>query len=418
MVSAAPASPSAVRIKAAVYRSDVGRGRKTNEDGVLCLTKVPLFAVADGTGGPEPARVALTVLRDEAQNLAARNSVVAAMPSSSSRLAVGRFLESLFAKANTAVFDVGEQIRDRRIAATLCAATFVGPHAFVAHVGDSRAYLMRQGELRCLTNDHTLAALQLRRGDITPEEFKTSPFRRTLAHAIGMSPVLEVDLLELRLMPGDTLVITSNGLNRALSDEAIASCLSAEGDADARADLLVHKVHAAGAPDNTTFILIELEGQGRARVRPQDREAAARKSFLFATLGDTEWHQVQPYLEQVDATAGQVLCRAGEAPLGFGVVAEGRLQLELSAGEVRDAGASDHFGALGLATDAPALETVTATQATALYVLTRARFEEIIRQNPVLGGKLMLSLLESLGNRLGTLTTRIGHILDAANGKL
>lgn len=421
MVSAASSSPTSIQLKAAVYRSDVGRARKTNEDGVLSLSKVPLFAVADGTGGPEPARVALTVLKDEAANLAARNAVVAAVPSSSSRLAVGRFLESLFSKANTAVFDVGEQIRDRRIAATLCAATIVGPHAFVAHVGDSRAYLLRQGELRCLTNDHTLAALQLRRGDITPEEFQTSPFRRTLAQAIGMSPVLEVDLLELRLLPGDLLIVTSNGLNRALSDDAIMACLMAEGSADARADLLIEKVHAAGAPDNTTFILIEIEGAERQRQRPQrphDREGAARKTFLFSGLSNTEWHQIQPYLELVDAAPGDVLCRAGQAPIGFGAVADGRFKVELSGGEVRTVAPSEYFGALALASDGPALETVTALDAGALYVLTRPRFEEIVRLNPVLGGKLTLSLLESLGNRLGTLTTRLGHILDAANGKL
>lgn len=420
MVSAAtpPTAPPSVRIKHSVFRSDLGRTKKVNEDGVLSLSKVPLWAVADGTGGPEPARIALTALKDEAAQLGHKNAAVATSPSSSARLGVGRFLEALFKKANAAVLDAAEAITDRRIATTLVAVTIVGQHAFVAHVGDSRVYLFRQGKLRCLTNDHTLAAMQLRRGDITVDEFKTSPFRRTLAQAIGMSPAIEVDVLETRLLPGDTLVVTSNGLNRALSDAAIEACLAAEGSADQRADLLVAKVHDCGAPDNTTFVLVELDGGERRATRAEDLEAMARTSFLLRELGDAEWHQMQPYLELVEVRAGEVLCRHGEAPIGCGVLAAGQLETEKAAGERQKIDPGFSFGALALASDDVGYETVHALRDSVLYVLTRPRLAELQRLNPALGGVLTLSLLEHLGNRLATLTSRLGHILDAANGKL
>ncbi len=449
MVSAAPLT-SPVTIKAAIYRSDLGRSKKTNEDGVLAMSKVPLWAVADGTGGVEPARVALMTLKDNAQQLASKNADVAANPSSASRLAVGRHLEAMFAKANIAVAEAGEALPDRRIATTLCAATIVGQHAFIAHVGDSRAYLFRSGSLRCLTNDHTLAALQLRRGDITASEFATSPFQRTLSQAIGMSPALEVDLLELRLHPGDKLIVTSNGLNRALPDDAICRCLLADGDPEDRADLLLQKVNERGAPDNTTFILIEMDGQGdprpmqprprdsasgadsraheraavetpdRSRVRPADLEANVRHCFLFQGLSDTEWLQIQPYLELVEAAPRRPsaqLCQVGQAALGFGVLANGKVQVDLPGGETRIIGPGEHFGTLALANDGPAQETALALESSLVYVLSKARFAEILRLNPTLGGRLTLSLLESLGNRLGILTARIGQILDAANGR-
>jgi len=472
MVSVAPPiPPPSVRIKSAVYRSEVGRARKTNEDGVLCLTKTPLWAVGDGTGGPEPARVALTVLKDNAAQLAAKNADVAHNPNTTSRLAVGRYLEALFAKANVAVMEASDELKTRRIATTLCAATIVGQHAFVAHVGDSRAYLFRQGALRCLTNDHTIAALQLRRGDITASEFKTSPFQHTLAQAIGMSPALEVDLLELRLHPGDILLVTSNGLNRALSDEEIGKCLGAESDADARADLLVRTVDERGAPDNTTFILVETEGappgktadapaptptgatprpaiagqpsgpsleargqpsgpsleargqpsgpslEARGQPSGPSLEAQARTCFLFKNLTETEWHQIQPYIEFIDARPGATLVRKGADSLGCGVLASGRLKTDLGAGETREIEAGGHFGALALATDGPSQETVTVLEPSIVYTLARPRFGEILRLNPTLGGKLTLALLESLGNRLGILTARLGQILDTANGK-
>lgn len=424
VVSSLPPS-SSVRIKSAVYRSDVGRTRKTNEDGVLSLGKVPLYAVADGTGGPEAGRVALTTLKEQSPQLAARNADVAAAPTSTSRLAVGRLLESIFAKANAAVHEVAETIRDRRIATTLCAATVVNDHAFVAHVGDSRAYLHRARELRCLTNDHTLAALQVRRGDITPDELETSPFRHTLSQALGMSPALEVDLLELRLAPGDQLLVTTNGLTRALSDELIQACLEADGEPEHRADLLIKKTHEHGAPDNTTLILVTFESAhkvvGAARTngaRADELERIARRSFLFRQLTDADWYQILPYLEVIEARQGEHLERLGEAALGFSIVTSGRLRSEAVGGEVRELKPSGHFGALYLATEVAAQETVVALEPSQLYVLSRPRFAEILRLNPVLGSRLTLTLLEALGNRLGVLTTRIGHVLDAANGKI
>lgn len=426
VVSSLPPS-SSVRIKSAVYRSDVGRSRKTNEDGVLSLSKVPLYAVADGTGGPEAGRVALTVLKDQSPHLAAKNADVAASPTTTSRLAVGRFLDAIFTKANAAVHEAADQIRDRRIATTLCAVTIVNDHAFVAHVGDSRAYLLRARELRCLTNDHTLAALQVRRGDITPAELKTSPFRHTLSQALGMSPALEVDLLELRLAPGDQLLITTNGLTRALNDELIHACLEIDGEPEARADLLIKKTHEHGAPDNTTFVLVTFESAHKSSLaigkstntgRNDERERVARRSFLFRDLTDSEWHQILPYLEVIEARPGEPLERIGESALGFAVVTGGRFRVDQVGGETKELGATGHFGALYLANDVAAQETVVALEPSQVYALSRPRFAEVLRLNPVLGGKLTLTLLEALGNRLGVLTTRIGQVLDAANGKI
>jgi protein phosphatase len=411
-------SPSAVRVRSAVYRSDVGKVRKTNEDGVLSLSKVPLYAVADGTGGPEAARIALVTLKDNAPQVAARNSDVAASPDSKSRLAVGRLLNVLFSKANAAVYEQTEDLRERRVATSLCAMTLVNTHAFFAHVGDSRAYLLRNGKLRCLTEDHTLAALQLRRGDITAEDFETSPFKHTLAQAIGMSPAIEVDILELRLSPGDTILLTTNGLMRGLSDELIHACLESDGTPEQRADLLLRKVQEAGAPDNTTFIIVTTEPSDRPRVRTDEHERAARQSFLFRGLSDTEWFQILPYLEVLETQSGEVLAKNEGPALGFGVVAAGKVRSVHPGGEVRDVGPSEHFGALYLSTDTASQETLTSLERSTVYLLTRERFKDIVRLAPALGSRLTFSLLEALGNRLGVLTTRIGQVLDAANGKL
>ncbi len=416
MTSPARVATHDIKIRRAVHRSDVGKQRRTNEDGVLCLAKIPLFAVADGTGGREASRAALTVLHEESPQLVARGAEVAANPNTASRLAIGRFLEGVFANANAAVHAAAEKTNDRRIATTLVAASIVGPFAYVAHVGDSRAYLLRQGELRCLTNDHTLAALQLRRGDITPAEYQTSPFRRTLSQALGVTPALEVDIAELQLVPGDTLLIATNGVSRAVADETIALALR-EPDADKAADALMQRVFDAGAPDNATFIIIQTEAALRSPVRSDGLEQAVRQSFLYRTLTGTEWLQLGPYLEVLEAKPGEIVRRTGEPALGLCAIAGGRISLTQHSGETYALGAGDHFGALALATDGPELETATATETTWLYVLTRARFKDLVRANPALSARLTFALLETLGNRLGTMTTRLGQILDAVHGR-
>ena len=417
MRSTADTARVPLRIASAVHRSCLASKRKTNEDGALCMGRVPLYAVADGTGGPEAAQVALAALKREAVALIDKNAVVAADPSATNRLALGRFLEGLFGEANTAVFAAAKRITERRIATTLCAATIVGEHAFVAHVGDSRAYLWREGRLRRLTNDHTLAALQRERGARDPDAFAASGMGHALAQALGASRGLDVDLLELRLVAGDLLLITTDGLTRALSEEAIAACLDDEGDLDARADLLAHQVTAAGAPDDATFILIAMTGARRPAARAADNEAMARSSFLFAPLVDTEWHQLQPYLERVEVRAGDFLCERGGEPLGFGVVVSGQLEVELGADEVRRVGPGEHFGALALVSPEQSLETVRALAPGSLYLLSRRHFYELLRKKSLLGAELTLALLESLGGTLGLLTTRLGHLIDAANGR-
>jgi protein phosphatase len=417
MVVMAGTSTPGIRIRSAVSRSDAGRARKANEDAVLCLDPVPLYAVADGTGGPEAARVALTVLRAEAVALSDKKSLVAARPDSASRLGVGRFLDELFHKANAKVFGAAEKIPDRRIATTLSLLTIVGGHAFVGHVGNSRVYLWRRGRLRQLTSDHTLAAVQLARGAISAEAFEASRFRGTLAQALGTSRGLDVELLELRLCPGDGLIVSSDGLSRALPDDAIAACLAAEGDADGRADRLLTRVREAGAPDDTSFALVEIDASARPELRVDELEAAARASCFFAELGDCEWHQVLPYLDLIAARPGEVLCRSGDDALGLGVVGQGRFTVQHPGGEAREIGPSQHFGALALATDGPGDETVRASEHGLLYVLTRTRYFELLRREPKLGSELTLSLLEVLGSRLGVLTTRLGHVFDAADGQ-
>ncbi|MCB9736713.1 MAG: cyclic nucleotide-binding domain-containing protein [Deltaproteobacteria bacterium] len=406
-----------MRIQRVAYRTEQGRERKSNHDGLLALKSGPLFAVADGNGGHDAARVVLETLKEQCAVLAQRNTDVAENPNTTSRLALGRFFEHSFQLANLAL---RERIKDTQkpLASTLVALTVTGPYAFLAHVGDSRAWLFRDGELRCLTQDHTLAALQLRRGDITPADYENSPFMSTLTQSLGVSPSLDVDIAEVRLMAGDVFLLATNGLHRFVAHARLVRCFtSAGGDLDGVVAALIEAAHEAGAPDNVTALAVGIERETASQIGPEALERAVRRVFLFDDFSDPDWLRVAPYLEQATVPAGEIVLREGDASDTMRFVAHGRVELR-QGHERRELGPGGHFGSLALASPSRALDTVIALEPTVLFALSRDRFLEIVRYHPTLGTRLSLKLLESLGERLGTLTVRLAEVLEAVHGNV
>ncbi|TNF26618.1 MAG: cyclic nucleotide-binding domain-containing protein [Deltaproteobacteria bacterium] len=403
-----------MRIRQAVYLTEQGAQRRSNQDGVLSLNKVPLYAVADGAGGSDAARLALLTLKDHGANLSARIEAVASNPSTTTRLAVRHFFQGAFTHANAALREANEG-RTSPLSTTLVAATVVGPYAFLAHVGDSRAYLRRDGTLRCVTADHTLAALQLSRGDITAEDYVDSPFRSTLSRALGMGPSVDVDVAEIHIGPGDVLLLCTNGLHRFADDGEIREAI-AHDDLEGSAQRLIDAVRQRGAPDNVTVMLIAVDAAEREDVTSGQVERALREVFLFRDLSDPEWLQVAPYLEQVDARQGEVIVEADGEADAFYAVASGAVEI-VQGSERREVGESGYFGTVALASASRQLDTVRALEPTRLFALSRARFEQLVRDQPALGTRLALTALDTLGNRLAVLTTRLAKVIEAAHGE-
>jgi protein phosphatase len=129
--------------------------------------------------------------------------------------------------------------------------------AHFAHVGDSRAYLLRGGTLTQLTEDHTVVNMYLRTGAIAPEEAATHPQRSLITRAVGLTPDLDVDTGNLALEPGDRLLLCSDGVNGMIDDDVIADALSVE-TAEEAAWLLVERANLAGGHDNITALVVDV----------------------------------------------------------------------------------------------------------------------------------------------------------------
>lgn len=242
-------------------RSDVGRVRGNNEDSFRLAPELNLFILSDGMGGLESgeraSRMATeTVLahcRDAEANpaLAVFGKQIEGVGDASNRLA------SAVRLANQEIFSAAQELGGKGgMGATVVVIRFLEDRACIAHVGDSRAYLLRDGQLIQLTEDHSFVAEQIRRGILTVEEAGRSRLQNVLTRALGVEQQVDVDVTEELLREGDTYLLCSDGLFRDLSEAQIAALLPEASDAQQTADRLVQQANQAGGGDNITAIVL------------------------------------------------------------------------------------------------------------------------------------------------------------------
>lgn len=223
-----------------VQLSDVGRVRHHNED--RALGRGPVIAVADGMGGAKAGEVAAQMAVDE----------VAALSEPVSPDEV----RSAIRRANGAIFDLAHTDPDKAgMGTTLTAALLSGAALAVLHVGDSRAYLWRAGELTQITDDHSVVAELVRRGSLSPAEAEVHPHRNVITRALGAEREVTPDIVTQPLEPGDVILLCSDGLSSYVGDAAIAGALEAAPDLNAAARELVALANRAGGADNVTVVL-------------------------------------------------------------------------------------------------------------------------------------------------------------------
>ena len=224
--------------------TDVGRVRDGNEDDFLDQAdRLGLVAVADGMGGHRAGEVA------SATALEALRAAVAS----------GEGLRDAIEGANEAVLEKSESDRELQGMGTTLTAGMLGTDGslMVGHVGDSRAYLIREGELRQITDDHSLVEEMVRGGELTPEQAEVHPQRSIITRALGIDPQVDVDVYPIELEPGDRILLCSDGLTTMLRPDEIANILGREQDARRAAQLLVDAANAAGGEDNVTAVIVE-----------------------------------------------------------------------------------------------------------------------------------------------------------------
>jgi serine/threonine protein phosphatase PrpC len=246
----------------------VGMKRGNNEDGFLAQPAVGLFCVADGmgghAGGERASQLALETLGGFFRLTEGVDPDDWALPLDGARsVNENRLLLGVHA-ANASVFRANREDPENPtdMGTTVAALSLVDGQALTAHVGDSRVYRHRDGELTALTQDHTLLNEYLRRGKLTPQEAETFPQKNVLVRSVGQKAQIEVDLGVHAALPGDVYLLCSDGLWGLISAELIAGVLGRADDLERGAQQLIDLANSFGGNDNITAVLVRVVSAG------------------------------------------------------------------------------------------------------------------------------------------------------------
>jgi protein phosphatase len=272
-----------LRVGEQAFRTDTGRQRTANEDSYYA--QAPLFAVADGMGGAQAGEVASRIAAESFE------------PAVRGDQSPEAYLRAIAETANERIHSLAQDDSSHSgMGTTLTAAIVEGDEVSFAHVGDSRAYLWRDGGLRLLTSDHSLVEELRRQGRISDEQAEDHPQRSIITRALGPESKVEVDTLSFSARPGDVFLICSDGLTTMLKDEGIAAILAESKTLDESVAKLVAAANEAGGRDNITVVAFRLEdadeaptaADGATLIGPSAEEAGLTRDRVAAAAAQRE----------------------------------------------------------------------------------------------------------------------------------
>ncbi len=237
-----------MRLGDSAGRTDAGRVRRRNEDSFVL--DPPLFAVADGMGGAQAGEVASRLAAAAFREY-----------HDADRLEPAERVEAIIQEANRRIYERARTDSEASgMGTTVTAAILTNGRVSIGHVGDSRAYRIRNGELEQLTEDHSLVADLMRSGRLTPEEADAHPQRSVITRALGTDADVDVDMVTIDVEPGDLFLLCSDGLTTMVPEEDILRLVEEAGTLDEAARSLVRAANSGGGEDNITVVLFKVEG--------------------------------------------------------------------------------------------------------------------------------------------------------------
>jgi serine/threonine protein phosphatase PrpC/CRP-like cAMP-binding protein len=406
--------------------TDVGRQRDHNEDNYLVDPKLHLFVVADGMGGHAAGEVASQIAVHEVSRVVRENADVIDRyvkgKDMSARQEILVVLEHAVQTACASIYHRSQNEPDKRgMGTTTSALLIAGDRGFIAHVGDSRIYLLRQSQVHQLTEDHSLVNELVRRGKLKREEIDGSPYakyKNAVTRAVGAYESVEADTLDFEVLPGDHFLLCSDGLHHYLKDSDVPEILTADDIADAP-KTLVALANAGGGHDNITALVVRVEaGETKAETaRASDlanRIEVLKRMPLFKHLTYKEVMRLLNVTTVKDYAPGENLITEGADGEELFIVLSGRLKLQKGGALITHVMRGAHLGEMALVDRSPRSASAVAEEPSRALVLRRRDFYEIIRKEPVLATKLLWSFVQVLTERLRKTTADLsGARLEA-----
>ncbi len=388
--------------------TDVGKLRDHNEDNYLVDKKLSLFVVADGMGGHAAGEVAsalaVRVIHEELKKERETIEAAAGDETRASR-AVLSLLETAVQRACSRIHEEARLDAEKRgMGTTLSALIIAGSHGFIAHVGDSRIYLLRDGRIQQVTEDHTVFNELIKRGKLSRDQIEKVAQKNAITRAVGVYERVEVDTLTLEVLPGDQFLLASDGLHGYINHTAELEPYFEDEDGESAARGLIELANNKGGKDNITAVLVRL-GEGDARDSVRARRLALKRDVLmkmplFARLQERELLRVMQVAEVLGYEPDQIVVREGDRGDELFIVLAGAVQISRGDAVLSEIGPGEHFGEMALIRAMPRSATVTAVEKAELIALRRADFFEILRKEHELAVKLLWQFLGVFADRL------------------
>ncbi len=406
--------PATIRSHA---RTDVGRVREHNEDQFLVHEPLGLFVVCDGMGGHASGEVASaiasTALRDSLLKDADFFEDFASGAGSVRPDDLKNALESATHAANAAVF--AEATRDpskRGMGTTLTALVLVGEHGFISHVGDSRCYLVRGGQVRLMTEDHSVINELRRRGKLTPEILAKVGNKNAVTRAVGVYETVEVDTFHFLTAPGDRFVLCSDGLHGYLhTDQELGQLIEGLGE-DNASTRLIDLANERGGKDNITAVIATIsDGLGLGGDTALGYDTLAAMPF-FRQLAPRELLRVQGIARPRDLLDGETAVLEGTAGDSIFVVIKGHARAIKGDAEIARFEAGDFFGEMSLIERAPRSASVVSDGTSRMLEISRADFTKLLREETGIGVKLLWNFVTELSRRLRATSQSLADVKE------
>jgi len=408
--------------------TDVGRKREHNEDSFIYDKAIHLYVVADGMGGHAAGEVAsaIAVRQVREQVLRDKATIDGFGKGASSGDDIKSILEKSFQNACRAVHQHAQEDVGKHGMGTTCSALLIcrgpdGERGFIGHVGDSRIYMLRQGEVHQLTEDHSLVNELVRRGKLKREDIDDSPYKdiqNAMTRAVGVYESVEVDTFEFDVLPGDRYLLCTDGLSHYLTDESAKEILGGTSVRD-MPDRFVELANEGGGHDNITGIVVQTNAVDPSK--PDHRAAdvtlkveVLKQMPVFGNLTYWELVRVLNVTEARAYQAGEEIIKEGEPGDEFFIVLDGRVKLQRGGAFIANLGRGQHFGEMALVDREPRSATVLAEDGSRRLVLHRRDFFEIIRKEPAVGVKLLFAFVQALSDRLRKTTADLSGAKLAA----
>jgi PPM family protein phosphatase len=401
--------------------TDVGRQREHNEDNFLVDKKVGLFVVCDGMGGHAAGEVAsalaVRTLHEEIKKEADLVRDYLAGGTGGARVSkrdLMNMLEFAVNRASNRVHaEAAKDPKKRGMGTTLVALLVVGTQAFMIYVGDSRIYLLRDGVLEQLTEDHTVRNELIKKRKMSREQVEKIAQKNAITRAVGVYEHAEPDSLVLDLVAGDRFLLCSDGLCGYFEEdlETLGRHLS-DPNADKAARALIDAANEQGGKDNITAVIVTVgdvtsRDVTRAAQLQLKRETLARMP-LFRPLSDREILRVLQVTDVATFQNGERVINEGETGEELFIVLSGQLKVQRGGADLATLKPGDHVGEMALVRSQPRSATVVSDGPSELMLIRRTEFFEILRKEHQLAVKLLWQFLGVLADRLADTSRELG----------